>query len=276
MRISFASPSLPKSGALVVGVKDGKDLTPAAREIDKQTGGAIKRALSSGRFSGAKGQSLEIVAPAGIGNSRILLVGLGKGLDELSQQALGGRILAHMNAVGETAVTVVVDDGAENLADAGAQIAYGARLKDYRYDRYRTKQEASKKPTLRTLAIRVDSFAKARRTFGGLDKVADGVFFTRDLVSAPPNDLYPVSFTAETKKLIDLGVKVEVLGEKQMQRLGMGSLLGVGQGSVRESRMVVMRWNGAARNKKPVAFVGKGVTFDTGGISLKPRRVWKR
>ena len=270
MRISFASPGLPKSGAIVVGVKDGKVLTPAASDINKRTGGAIKRAISSGRFTGAKGQSLEIVAPTGIGNSRILLVGLGKKMGELEQQALGGRVLARMNSVGEVAATVIVDDGAADLAGAGAQIAYGARLKSYRFDRYRTKLEASKKPTLRTLAIRVDGFAKARRAFAALDKVADGVFFTRDLVSAAPNDLYPVSFAAEVKKLSDHGVKVEVLGEKQMQRLGMGSLLGVGQGSVRESRMVVMRWNGTARNKKPVAFVGKGVTFDTGGISLKP------
>ena len=270
MRISFASPSLPKTGAIVVGVKDGKELTPAATEIDKRTGGAIKRALASGRFTGAKGQSLEIVAPAGIGNSRILLVGLGKGLDELAQQALGGRVFARMNSVGESAATVLVDDGADDLPAAGAQIAYGARLKSYRYDKYRTEEDTNKKPTLRTLAIRVDSFAKARRAFASLDKVADGVFFTRDLVSAPPNDLYPETFAAEVKKLTDLGVKVEVLGEKQMQRLGMGALLGVGQGSIRESRLVVMRWNGSARNKKPVAFVGKGVTFDTGGISLKP------
>ncbi len=276
MRISFASPTLPKTGALVVGVKDGKDLTPAANEIDKRTGGAVKRALSSGRFTGAKGQSLEIVAPAGIGNSRILLVGLGKGLGELAQQALGGRILARMNVVGESAVTVMVDDGAKDLADAGAQIAYGARLKSYRFDRYRTKQEASKKPTLRTIAIRVDSFAKARRTFAALDKVADGVFFTRDLVSAPPNDLYPVSFAAETRKLTDIGVKVEVLGEKQMQRLGMGALLGVGQGSVRESRMVVMRWNGAARNKKPVAFVGKASHSIRAVSPSNPHKGWRR
>lgn len=270
MRVSFASPTLPKSGAIIVGVEDGKSLTPAASEIDKLTGGVIKRALSSGRFTGAKGQSLEIVAPAGIGNSRILLVGLGKGLDELAQQALGGRLYARMNSVGESAATIIIDAGAEDLAAAGAQIAFGARLKSYRYTKYRTKEEASKKPTLRTLAVRVDGFAKARRAFTALDKVADGVFFTRDLVSAPPNHLYPESFAAEVKKLTDLGVKVEVLGEKQMQRLGMGALLGVGQGSIRESRLVIMRWNGAARNKQPVAFIGKGVTFDTGGISLKP------
>ncbi|NKB58918.1 MAG: leucyl aminopeptidase [Alphaproteobacteria bacterium] len=270
MKFSFASLSLPKSGAIVAGVKEGKAMTPAAKDIDKRTGGAVKRALASGRFTGAKGQTLEILAPAGMGNSRILLVGLGSGLDMLAQQALGGRILAHMNSVGETAATFLVDDGADDLAEAAAQIAYGARLKSYRFDKYRTKEKANKKPSLRALALRVDGFATARRAFAVLDKVADGVFFTRDLVSAPPNDLYPETFAAEVKKLTELGVKVEVLGEKQMQRLGMGALLGVGQGSIRESRLVVMRWNGAARNKQPLAFVGKGVTFDTGGISLKP------
>ena len=206
MRVSFASPSLPKAGAIVAGVKKNKELTPAAAEIDKLTGGAVKRALSSGRFTGKKGQALEIVAPAGIGNSRILLVGLGKGMDELSQQALGGQIWAYMNKVGETAASILVDAGADDLPAAGAQIAYGARLKSYRFDRYRTKEDTSKKPTLRTLAIRVDSFARARRAFADLDKVADGVFFTRDLVSAPPNDLYPQSFAAETRKLSELDV----------------------------------------------------------------------
>jgi len=102
------------------------------------------------------------------------------------------------------------------------------------------------------------------------------VFFTRDLVSEPANILYPDSFAKQAKSLERLGVKVEVLGEAQMRRLGMGALLGVGQGSVRESKMVVMQWNGSGRKNRgkkaeaPVAFVGKGVTFDTGGISIKP------
>lgn len=270
MKISFASLSLPKTGAIVAGVKEDKALSPTAKDIDKRTGGAIKRALSAGRFTGAAGQTLEILAPAGIGNSRILLVGMGKGMDTLAQQALGGRILSHMNAVGETAATILVDDGADDLAAAAAQIAYGARLKSYRFDLYRTKEKASSKPSMRGLALRVDGFATARRAFAAYDKVAEGVFFTRDLVSAPPNVLYPETFAAEAKTLTDLDVKVEILGEKQMKKLGMGALLGVGQGSIRESRIAIMRWNGGAKGKQPIAFVGKGVTFDTGGISLKP------
>jgi leucyl aminopeptidase len=111
---------------------------------------------------------------------------------------------------------------------------------------------------------------EAKKAFKDAEKVADGVFFTRDLVSEPPNVLYPESFAAELKALEKLGVEVEILGEAEMTKLGCGALLGVGQGSIRESQMVVMRWNGGRKKEAPVAIVGKGVTFDTGGISIKP------
>ena len=270
MKISFAAPGRPKSGALVVGVEAGKKLTPAARDLDGRTGGAVKRAIAASRFTGAAGQSLEIIAPSGVTNSRVLLVGLGTGLDELAQQALGGRILAHMNRVGEDMAALLLDAGADDLPDAAAQIAFGARLKSYRFDKYRTKEGKDKKPSLRALTLRVAGAAAARRAFASLDKIADGVFLTRDLVSAPPNVLYPETFTQAARDLAKLGLKVEVLNERQMSKLGMGALLGVGQGSARDSYIAVMQWNGAAKSKRRVAFVGKGVTFDTGGISIKP------
>jgi leucyl aminopeptidase len=266
MKISFAAPGIPKSGALVVGVEASGTLTPTARDVDALTSGAVVRAIAASRFTGAAGQSLEIVAPAGVANSRILLVGIGKGLDELGQQALGGRVLAHMDRVGETTAAVLISAGADDLADAAAQIAFGARLKSYRFDKYRTRESKDKKPSMRTLTLRLPGAAAARRAFAPLDKVADGVFLTRDLVSAPPNVLYPESFAQEARSLASLGIKVEVLNEKQMAKLGMGALLGVGQGSARESRIAIMQWNGAARSKRRIAFVGKGVTFDTGGI----------
>jgi len=270
MKISFAAPGIPKSGALVVGVKAGKKLTPAAREVDGLTGGAIGRAIAASRFTGAAGQSLEILAPAGVTNSRILLAGLGKGLGELGHQALGGRVVAHMNRVGETAAALLISADAEDAPNSAARIAFGARLKSYRFDKYRTKESKDKKPSLRALTVRLPGAAAARRAFAPLDKIADGVFLTRDLVSAPPNVLYPDSFAREARRLTELGVKVEVLSERQMSKLGMGALLGVGQGSARDSRIAVMQWNGAARSKRRIAFVGKGVTFDTGGISIKP------
>ncbi len=270
MKVSFASLSIPSSGAVVVGVKEGAVLTSSAKDLDKKTSGALARAIAASRFTGAKGQSLEVLAPAGIKNSRVLLVGYGAGLDELARQALGGRIYAHMNQVGEKDAHVLIDSDMDNTTEAAAQIALGARLKSYRYDRYRTKEPKDKKPTLKSLSMRLKGVAAARGIFQALDAVADGVRFTRDLVSAPPNELYPESFADRAKELTKLGVKVEVLNEKQMAKLGMGSLLGVGQGSERESKLVVMQWNGAALSKQPIAFVGKGVTFDTGGISLKP------
>ena len=150
------------------------------------------------------------------------------------------------------------------------QLAYGALLRSYQFAKYRTKKRPLKKHSLTALKVSVKGAAAARRAFSPLGKVADGVFFTRDLVSEPPNELYPATFAREVRKLTSLGVKVEVLGEKQMAKLGMGTLLGVGQGSRRESQLVVMQWNGGPKSRKPVAFVGKGVTFDTGGISLKP------
>ncbi|MBT5108853.1 MAG: leucyl aminopeptidase [Rhodospirillaceae bacterium] len=275
MKITFAEPSTqksfaPKSGALVVGVGPKPKLAAAARRLDSATNGALSRAMSASRFSGKEGQLLEILAPEGISNPRVLLVGIGDGLNELELENLGGRVLSHLNRVGESTSNLFVDAGAKDLATAAARIAYGARLASYRFDQYRTKESADSKPTLRTLTVRVKGAANARRAFQSLDKVADGVFMTRDLVSQPPNVLFPKSFANEAKTLTKLGVKVEVLGEKQMAKLGMETLLAVGRGSEQESQLAVMRWNGAGRSTKPVAFVGKGVTFDTGGISLKP------
>ena len=270
MRIVFAESGLPKSGAVVVSVLKGGKLSPAARGLNRATGGALARAIKGGRFTGKKNQMLELVAPGGVPFSRILMVGIGKSLDALGHQSLGGRVVARLNSVGEKAASIVVDTGAKDLAAAAAEVAFGARLRSYRFDKYRTKEKEDKKPSLGTLTVCVKGAAKARSGFRNFDKVADGVFFTRDLVSEPPNVLYPVSFARAARTLSRLGVRVEVLGERRMKQLGMGALLGVGQGSVRESQLVVMRWNGAARSKKPVAFVGKGVTFDTGGISIKP------
>jgi leucyl aminopeptidase len=269
MKISFVKPSMPRSGAVVVGVSEKNKLSPAAAELDGLTGGAVKRAIAASQFEGKKKQSLAIIAPDGVKLRRILLVGLGKELDDLGLQELGGNIVAQMNTAGEKSVSVIVDAGAEDLAQAAAQIAYGADLRDYSFDKYKKKTK-KKKPGIETLTMIVEGEARARRAFGPMSKVVEGVFFTRDLVSEPPNVLYPVSFAREARKLVRLGVKVEVLGEAAMKKRGMNALLGVGQGSRRDSQLVVMQWQGGPKDQKPTAFVGKGVTFDTGGISLKP------
>jgi len=280
MKISFAQPGVPGTGIAVVSATSGGKLSASAEKLDKKTEGAIKRAIRASRFKGDKGQSLNIMAPAGTRLDRIMLVGLGKASDitDLDMQRLGGRIYADTRRGVKGTVTVAVDavsDSKLSAAEIAAQMAYGSKLRSYRFDKYKTKLKEADKPSLKTLTYQCTGFAKARTAFRTLDKIADGVFMTRDLVSEPANILYPDTLAKQAKTLEKLGIKVEILGEAQMRRLGMGALLGVGQGSVRESKMVVMQWNGAkkTRGKKadaPVAFIGKGVTFDTGGISIKP------
>ena len=279
MNISFAAPGLPATGALVTGVLEGKKLSPTAAAIDKKTGGAINRAISASRFSGRKMEMLEVVAPHGLKNSRVLLVGLGdpEKLEVRDLQELGGAAFARLARSGDRDIAFIIDAikgaSAEGTQRA-AHYAYGALLRSYRFDKYRTKQKAEDKPSIRKLTMHVASPQKARALMRSLEKVCDGVFFTRNLVSEPANVIYPASFATRARELTKLGVKVQVLGEAAMAKMGMGALLGVGQGSTRESKLVVMRWDGAPKARgearKPLAFVGKGITFDTGGISIKP------
>ena len=284
MKIVFATPAPPDGGALVVGALEGRKLTPSAKALDKMLKGGLTRAVKASRFRGKKDESLTLLAPPGVKLDRVYLVGLGKAadLDALRVQNVGGQIYAALGAKGLSTVSVAVDPidkGKLKPWEMAAEMALGARLRSYRFDKYRTKEERDKKPTLKTLRMRCQGAGRARAAYAVAGKVADGVFFTRDLVSEPANVIYPESLAAEARKLTRLGVKVEVLAEPEMKRLGMGALLGVGQGSARASRLVVMQWNGGksrrrgakgAKGDGPLAFVGKGVTFDTGGISIKP------
>jgi leucyl aminopeptidase len=276
MKINFAEPALPKSGAVIVGVLEDSKLTPAAADLDKRTGGALKRAIAASRFTGKKDELLAVLAPANLDLSRVVLAGLGKAksIDAMQVQNLGGALLAHLNSAGEKEAAVLLDDIEAGIEtpEAAANLAYGAKLRSYRFDRYRTKEKPEQKPTLERFSFLSSGAAAAKRSYQKLEKIADGVFFTRDLVSEPANIIYPETLAAQAKTLEKLGVTVEILDEKKMTKLGMGALLGVGQGSIRPPRLVVMQWNGnpKAKNAAPVAFIGKGVTFDTGGISIKP------
>ena len=282
MNISFASPSVPSSGALVVGVLEGAKLSPSATSLNKETGGALERAVAASSFSGKKGELLEIVAPANLTNSRILLVGLGASakLRETDLQDLGGAAMAQLLRCGEEKAAFLVDKlrGGKSPQERAAHYAFGALLRGYRFDKYKTKEKPEKKPKLKEIKVLVDDAAAAKRLYQKLEKIAEGVFTTRDLVSEPANILFPKSLVAEAKKLSKLGVKVQALGQKEMEKHGMGALLGVAQGSAQEPQLLIMVWQGlpaGAKDSKgkggaPLAFVGKGVTFDTGGISLKP------
>ncbi len=258
-----------KSSAIVLTVTDNLKLSAQAKAVDTQTEGAVSRALSIRDFKGKKGEVLTLIAPAGVKVDAVIVLGLGKEKDltDLATQEAGGALVAHLNRTKIKEAVVHVDD-----ANVAANLAYGGLLRSYRFDKYRTREKQEDKPTLAVLNVQLKDNAKAEALYNTLEKIADGVYLTRDFVSEPPNVLYPESYAQRIKDdLTKLGVKVEILGEEKMRQLGMGSLLGVGQGSIRDSQLVVMQWNGAKNAKaQPIAFVGKGVTFDTGGISIKP------
>ncbi|HXP12568.1 MAG TPA: leucyl aminopeptidase [Stellaceae bacterium] len=273
MKISFAAPRLPKSGTIVVFTAEGRKLSPTGKALDKTSGGALSRAMESSRFTGRALETLAVLAPAKLGVTSVLLVGTGKSDDEPGAwQNRGGVILAQLNAAGAKSAAVAVDRPGKSESKIAAELAFGARLRAYRFDKYRTKEKPEQKPSLAELVFLVTDAAGAKRDFAPLEKVAAGVFLTRDIVSEPANVIYPESLAKRALALRQLGVEVEVLDEKKMAALGMGALLGVAQGSAKPPRLLVMQWKGnpGARNKAPIAFVGKGVTFDTGGISIKP------
>ncbi|ACI98969.1 leucyl aminopeptidase [Rhodospirillum centenum] len=276
MKISFSQLALPKSGAIALTVAQDAGLGRFGAELDERTGGLITRAMQAGRFTGKAEETLTLLAPTGVEAGRILLVGIGNPAEAtlLTAANAGGAALGALLTSGETEVAIAVDshDGLSvGAGEMAAEAAFGAVLRGYRFDRYRTKEPKEKKPSVRKVAVLSDEPTVAKKAWARLEKIADGVCLTRDVVSEPGNVIYPETLAERCQSLKDLGVEVEVLDEKKMKKLGMGALLGVGQGSARPPRLVVMRWNGAADAKEaPVAFVGKGITFDTGGISIKP------
>jgi leucyl aminopeptidase len=276
MQLTFAAPQAVGSGAWVVGATEGNVLTPAAQKADKASGGALTRGQKVSTFKGKAGQVLEILAPAGLNVSRILLVGLGKGegFDGAAAENLAASINGRLNGAGETQVTYEIDVPKGSKLKPGtlaAHLALGARLKSYAFNHYRTRNLEEYEQRLKAATIATSAVQDAKKAWATLEAIAAGMFFARDLVNEPPNVLSPAEFAKRAKNTLGkLGVKVEILGEAEMKKLGMGSLLGVGQGSERESQLVVMQWNGSRKKKEaPVAFVGKGVCFDSGGLSLK-------
>ncbi len=268
MQISFASIELPKDGAVAFLVEKDEPFAGLAAEADAAASGALSKAREIGRFTGASGQAQDIVAPNGIAAERVLLVGIGEisELTEVDWVEIGGAVTTALSASGSKSVSIVADHGDVDAVS----LAEGSLLRSYRFDKYRTKEPEAKKSTLEKVVVLTPEPQQDADAFAARQRVSNGVFMTRDLVSEPANILHPESFTEEIRGLSSLGVDVEVLGEAEMTKLGMGALLGVGQGSAFESQLVIMRWNGAGKEEQPISFVGKGVTFDTGGISLKP------
>ncbi|WP_374467543.1 M17 family peptidase N-terminal domain-containing protein, partial [Ferrovibrio sp.] len=236
MKIEIVEAKSPKRGSLVIVVGEGGHLGSFGLAADKQLGGALTRAMKAApRFSGAKGQWLEVVSPGG-GLSRVLLAGLGKAPDvkAAAYEAIGGEAVRRLAATGETDLAIAAEVLKATVlpaAEAAARAALGARLGGYRFDKYRTRMKDREKPSLKVVSVLSTAVPAAKKLYLPLDKLADGVTLTRNLVTEPANVIYPASLAAECRKLARLGVKVEVLGEREMKKLGMGALLGVGQGS---------------------------------------------
>ena len=276
MKIEFSEIAVPAKGVFAVGVTEDRALSATGRALDEQTDGALTRALSSGRFRGKQGTSATIVAPHGVALDAVLLVGLGQPgrIDGRQLRALGGMVVRRMNAAGAKTGAIAVDaveDAPMAPPAMAAEIAFGARLGSYSFDKYHTKKKDEDKKKLGELAVMLGEPAAAEQAFVANDGLGDGVFAARDMVSEPGNVKYPKSITEDIEALAADGVEVELFDREKMASLGMGSLLGVAQGSENEPYLAIMRWNGAPEGvgQKPVAFVGKGVTFDTGGISIK-------
>jgi leucyl aminopeptidase len=273
VKVGFVPFSAAPRGTLVVFCDDTLQFGPATRKTLGDAVSLVKRAAETNQFKGKSGAALDILAPEGLKAKRLIVMGLGK-LAEIKDNdflKVGGSVAGKLRA-GKDAVTIVAElpTGAMK-PDQAAGAASGLLLRAYKFDRYKTKKKEGEEGALRAdVSIAVGDVAAARKAFAPSAHIVEGVVTARDLVNEPPNVLFPVEFARRASQLRKLGVGVEVLDVKAMRKLGMGALLGVSQGSTQPGRMVIMRWNGGKRGDQPVAFVGKGVCFDTGGISIKP------
>lgn len=231
----------------------------------------LARAAAAERFKGKAFSGLTLLAPDGAGYERLIAVGVGPESDRgtLDFVKLGGAIAGRLGHGRSVDVILALPEGPLG-ADHAAEIALGMRLRSYVFDQYKTTSKKPEEAEPITVTLRAGDPSLVKKALKSRDAVAAGVELARDLVNEPPNVLHPEEFAERAGKLEKLGVEVEILDEKQLRKIGMRALLGVGQGSRRESRVAIMRWNGAKSSVQPIAFVGKGVTFDTGGISLKP------
>ncbi|MGE0766867.1 MAG: leucyl aminopeptidase [Hyphomicrobiaceae bacterium] len=272
------SAPLGASALLVVGLE--LSLGEIGERLDKQSSGGLRRAAGAADFTGKAKSSVEILAPAGLEVKRVVLVGAGRtaGNETLDWLKIGGSAWALAAQRGTEPASLVVDD-TELSGAAIARLAEGALLRAYAFRKYKSKKSStgngaedhSSGPS--ELLVHCADPSAAEQAFAARAAVADGVYLARDLVNEPANVLGPIEFAERLASLGVPGLEVEVLDLDQLTALKMGALLAVGQGSARESRVVVMQWNGAkgrGKAKQPVCFVGKGVVFDTGGISMKP------
>jgi len=272
-RLEFRAFATPDKGVLVLFCEEGVKFGPAGRRAIEACGDLVQRAAAADKFTGKSGTALEIVAPAGLEVSRLVVLGVGKVRKLRAQDfvKLGGTAMGKVpSSASDATIFAELASGALK-PDQAADLALGTKLRAYVFDRYKTKRKDGEEPPAKSqITIAVANPAAAQKSWSSREGVADGVVMARDLINEPANVLYPIEFARRTQALKKVGVAVDVLDVPAMKKLGMNALLGVGQGSRHDSRVVIMRWNGGKKSDAPVAFIGKGVCFDTGGISIKP------
>jgi len=272
LKLGFAPFRASSKGVLIVFCDDSLKIGAATRKILGKFADSVAAAAAAENFTGKSCAALDIVLPADLKVGRLTVIGTGKldGLKSKDFLKLGGAAAGKLPSSGGDAMVVTDLPGGPMTPDAVADLVAGAKLRAYKFDRYKSKRkEGEEKQGTVNLTVAVANVAAATRSWRSREAAADGVMLARDLINEPANVLYPEEFARRAGRLRKLGVVVDVLDVRAMKRLGMGALLGVGQGSTHESRVVVMRWNGGKRGLAPVAFIGKGVCFDTGGVSIK-------
>lgn len=261
------SKARPTEGAVACGVFQNNILSSFAQSLESPTNQLLTRGLKASYFQGKSCEVLSFLACGPF--DQVLLFGLGEqgSVTEAQAYNIGGTLIAHFLKTPHEQLSVVLDDLSQEIALA---IAFGVALRGWRFDKYRTTLKDEQKIALKEVTLCVNDPEKATQAFKDYQVLAESVLWSRELISEPPNVLYPKTYIDRIMTLKSLGMTVEALDRAAMEKLGMGALLGVAQGSVAEPYLGIVQWNGGKAGEAPLAFVGKGVTFDTGGISLKP------
>lgn len=264
---------------LVLGVLEGKLKTEQLQELDQQTEGALSRSFRSKEFTGAEGEKMLVHAGKGVPWERLLLVGLGKErtlslnrlrkVSSVASNFLAKRkISSFLTALGRAPVK------GTSLAERIQVLGEGVLLADYRFDQYLGEEKQKKRTSLATVGVWLapgEKRAEAEAALVAAKQVCTGVCFARDLVNQPGNCKSPEYLASQALQMAEeVGIKATLLEKKELEREGFGGILGVAQGSNRDPYLIVLQYQGGTKDARPIALVGKGVTFDSGGISLKP------
>ena len=274
--VKSTRPETLKTATLVVTLGEGRKLGAAAKAVDEASGGAISTLLKRGDIAGKPGQTLLLHSLPGLKAERVLLLGSGKGeLSDRQYRKLVAAAQGALKGLGGTDAVLALGELKVKGRDA-----YGkARLLvetladgEYQYDQFKSKKAEPKALKKITLIADKAELADVERGSLHAQAIASGMAFTKDLGNLPPNLCHPSYLAEEAKTLgkAHKNLKVDILDEKKLKELGAGAFLAVGQGSAQPPRMIVMHYQGGQKDEQPYALVGKGVTFDTGGISIKP------